>query len=74
MSNNVQTEDSAPLSVSQRPMNAVQAQYLKTLCARAGKRFDPSLSDAAAVKLIEQLQLETGYKPNVILKDDQASG
>ena len=74
MSNNVHGEDSAPPSVSQRPMNAVQAKYLKTLCARAGTRFDPTLSDADAVKLIEELQHVTGLKPKSILKDDQASG
>lgn len=74
MSNDVQHEDAAPPSVSQRPMNAVQAKYLKTLCARAGTRYDPTLSDAEAVKLIEQLQHVTGLKPKNILRDDQSSG
>jgi hypothetical protein len=74
MSNDVHNQDSAPPSVSQRPMSAIQAKYLKTLCARAGRRFDPTLSDAEAVKLTEQLQHETGHKPKNILKDDQAAG
>jgi hypothetical protein len=74
MSNDVHTEDSAPPSVSQRPMSAIQAKYLKALCARAGRRYDPNLSDAEAVKLVEALQHETGSNPKVILKDDQASG
>jgi hypothetical protein len=41
-------------------MTGPQASYLKTLCQEAGVPFDPSLSKAAASKLIDELQQKTG--------------
>jgi hypothetical protein len=41
-------------------MTGPQASYLKTLCQEAGVEFDPSLSKAAASKLIDDLQARTG--------------
>ena len=45
------------------PMTGPQASYLKTLLQQAGKgeeEFDPNLTKAAASKMIDQLQEETG--------------
>ncbi|HET8626575.1 MAG TPA: DUF3072 domain-containing protein [Thermomicrobiales bacterium] len=44
------------------PMTGPQASYLKTLLQQAGREeeFDPRLSKAAAAKLIDHLQDETG--------------
>jgi hypothetical protein len=67
-------KDRVPPSASQLPMSPAQAEYLKTLSARAGVRYNPKLSSAEAVKLIEKLQQQTGYKPKVILKDEQTDG
>jgi hypothetical protein len=41
-------------------MTGPQASYLKTLCQEAGMEFDPSLTKAAASKLIDELQERTG--------------
>ena len=41
-------------------MTGPQASYLKTLCQEAGVEFDPSLTKAAASKLIDELQERTG--------------
>jgi len=41
-------------------MTGAQASYLKTLCQEAGEAFDPSLTKAAASKLIDELQERTG--------------
>ena len=41
-------------------MTGPQASYLKTLCQEAGVEFDPSLTKAAASKLIDELQQRTG--------------
>jgi hypothetical protein len=60
--------------VSEQPMSAAQAKYLKSLSQEAGEPFDPSLSAADAAKLIVELQEKTGRKPPVILLDRQTDG
>lgn len=45
-------------------MTGAQASYLKTLCEEAGETFDPSLSKAAASKMIDALQAKTGRGRN----------
>jgi hypothetical protein len=41
-------------------MTGAQASYLKTLCEEASEPFDPSLTKAAASKMIDAMQSRTG--------------
>lgn len=38
------------------PMTGAQGSYLQTLCEETGQDFDPSLTKAAASKMIDALQ------------------
>jgi hypothetical protein len=42
------------------PMTGPQASYLQTLCREAHVEFDPTLDKAAASRLIDELQEQTG--------------
>ena len=45
-------------------MTGAQASYLKTLCEEAGETFDPTLTKAAASKMIDAMQAKTGRGRN----------
>lgn len=56
-------KDPEEWTTGDEPMTGPQASYLKTLMQQAGKpeeEFDPSLSKAAASKMIDDLQKQTG--------------
>lgn len=55
-------KDPEDWTTGDEPMTGPQASYLKTLLQQAGREgdFDPDLTKAAASKLIDQLQEETG--------------
>jgi hypothetical protein len=61
-------------AVSDQPMSASQAKYLKSLSRAAGVPFDPNISAADAANLIAELQQKTGRQPPVILVDRQTDG